>query len=517
MKKTIVTIGVLLGIFLFSLLLRLSTLNEIGRTWDESLYVEQGHKMITLLKKGDVTNSFFYTTYDHPPLIKYLYGLSAQLDVEKVTAGGDALLRYDLTASRTLSSVMFSFGVIVVAIIGWYFFSPVIGIIAAIILAMLPFSLGLSQLVTTESLKILIYPLTMLSYLLLIKKYSVKRLFIAGIITGIALQAKQSDGLLLLIFALLAFLYYRQVSKRKKIAFLNKCSIALVLITLISGIVFILFWPHLLFFSSEIAKIHDGYWSVQFSPYPWHITLAPPEIFFGRLMPVPNFYYIVYFFISIPVIILALFFIGVKKIFHKKDWVWYSLIVWFLVPFALSFYSWRQHGLRYIIEIYPAIALISAIGFDALVSKLTQKETKKLLLFIPVIVYLSVLLWQLKPYYLDYFNELVGGTNMVYQHRLFQQGWWGQGEREAGLYIKQVASPGASIGLALSPEHVFPRFTGLNYQKWSSGKRYDYVIVNYYNIIREGFDDAEIKKKYSLIKEIKADDATLVFIYKWRE
>ena len=94
----------------------------------------------------------------------------------------------------------------------------------------------------------------------------------------------------------------------------------------------------------------------------------------------------------------------------------YSLIIllWFLLPFSLSFYSWRQHGLRYIIEIYPAIALISALGFDYLVNKLTNVNIKKLLYFTPIFIYLLIVLWQVKPYYLDYFNELVGGVNNVY-------------------------------------------------------------------------------------------------------
>ena len=85
MKKTIVTIGVLLGIFLFSLLLRLSTLNEIGRTWDESLYVEQGHKMITLLKKGDVTS------------VKWgMSGFYAEVLMEGTVRKGDSMKKINL-------------------------------------------------------------------------------------------------------------------------------------------------------------------------------------------------------------------------------------------------------------------------------------------------------------------------------------------------------------------------------------------------------------------------------------
>ena len=104
-----------------------------------------------------------------------------------------------------------------------------------------------------------------------------------------------------------------------------------------------------------------------------------------------------------------------KKIFKNGGIYSFAIILWFLLPFSLSFYSWRQHGLRYIIEIYPAIALIAALGFDFLVSKITKSELKKFSYFVPIFIYLFIVLWQIKPYYLDYFNELVGGVNNVYE------------------------------------------------------------------------------------------------------
>ncbi len=507
---------ILFAVFFFSLAIRLLTLNQMGRTWDEQEYVEQGYNMIELIKKADFNNPYFYNTYDHPPLVKYLYGISAHFDTEKHLPSGETILNYDLTYSRLLSAIIFSLGVVVVIIIGWSFFSSTVGIIAGTILSLLPFSLGLSQLVTTESFKIFIYPLAIFIYIKFLQNYSTKRLIIAGIITGVALQIKQSNIILIPLFGLIAFTCYQQIKQsKKKKAFINKVFFSLIYISVISIFVFILFWPLMPFHLREIYSNHSGLWNVQFTPKIWLITISVPEVFLGRLMLTPNFYYLVYFFISIPIIILFLFFIGVKKILEKKDWIFYSLILWFIVPFIImSFYSWRQHGLRYIIEIYPAICLIAAIGFNSFISKFTKKEGLKLLYFIPVAIYLLFALWQIKPYYLDYFNELVGGTNTVYKYKLFQQGWWGQGLGEAGLYIKSIAPKGSKIGYAVSPDHVLPRFSEFKYEKWAANKKYDYVIVNYYNIIREGFNDKYIRENYKLIHEVKADQATLVFIYK---
>ncbi|MCL5438713.1 MAG: glycosyltransferase [Patescibacteria group bacterium] len=500
-------------IFLFSILLRLSTLNQIGRTWDEYEYVEQGYKLTELIKNGDFNNNYFYTTYDHPPLVKYIYGISAHFDVEKII-NNKPVFNYDLTNSRLLSSLMFSLGVVVVILIGWKIFSPIVGIISGIILSMLPFTLGLSQLVTTESLKILVYPLVILSYIALIKKFSVKKVFIAGILTGIAFQAKQSNALLILILATSFFLQCRTLSAKEKIGFIKVRLLAILTIITIGIIVFILIWPQVLFHFREVYDVNQKLWSVQFSPKLWQITLAPPEVFFGRLMLAPIFYYIVYFLITIPVIILFLFVFGVKNIVKSKNLYRYIILLWFIFPFSMSIYSWRQHGLRYIIEVYPAIALIAAVGFDAFVQRFTRNQFKKFLYFIPIIVYLLISLWYVKPYYLDYFNEVVGGTETVYRSNLFQTGWWGQGEREAGLFLKNSAPQGSNVGLALSPEHTFPRFESLKYSMWAENKKYDFVVVNNYHIIRDSFDDSAIRKNYNLVYQVKADGATLVYVYK---
>lgn len=503
-------------IFLFSISLRLWNLNQMGRTWDEQEYVEQGYKMVELLKQGDFDNSYFYTTYDHPPLVKYLYGITAHFDLEKVLPNGDPIFVYDLTYSRLLSAFAFSFGVAITAFIGWSIFSPFVGITAGIILSLLPFSLGLSQLVTTESFKIFIYPLAFYSYMLLLKSYSFKKLVFAGIVTGIALQIKQSNSLLILLFGLMSFVYYRQIEKKEWKAFIKRTFYSIIAISFFGAIVFIALWPQMLFHPREIYEVHSKLWHVQFVPKIWLLTLSVPEVFFGRLMLTPNFYYFVYFFISIPAVILGFFLIGIKDIIKRKNWRLTSLILWFIVPFVMSFYSWRQHGLRYIIEIYPPIALIAAIGFDAIIRKLAKKERLRLLFFVPVAIYLLISLWKIKPYFLDYFNELVGGVNTVYRYNLFQTGWWGQGMREAGLYLKKSAEKDSRIGLAISPEHTFPKFEEFKYSNWLVSKKYDYVVVNHYHVIRDGFSSDNIKKYYIPAYFVKADDATLVTVFKKR-
>jgi len=217
-----------------------------------------------------------------------------------------------------LSAIMFSVGVLFTVLIGWKLFSPIVGIIAGLILSMLPFSLGLSQLVTTESLKILTYPLTIYSYLYLIKEKITKRsILFAGITTGIVLQAKQSNFLLIILLGIIFFLQYKKLKSIYKKSFIQERIKSLFIICIIGILVFISIWPQLIFHLNDVWEINQRLWSPQFSPKIWQITLAPPEFFLGRLMLAPIFYYFVYFFISIPALILVLFFFGIKK-HHQK-------------------------------------------------------------------------------------------------------------------------------------------------------------------------------------------------------
>jgi 4-amino-4-deoxy-L-arabinose transferase-like glycosyltransferase len=420
-----------------------------------------------------------------------------------------------LTYSRLLSAVLFSLGVVIVILIGWEISSPATGIFSGIILSMLPFSLGLSQLVTTESLKIFIYPLTVYAYIHLIKKFSWKKVLIAGLVTGLALQAKQSDFLVILLLGIMFFFQYFKIKPKEKMIFAEKRIIAFAAVIIIGISVFFLIWPQAILHFKEVSSINTKLWlGARFSSNLLQFTFSPPEVFRGRLIMTPIYYYILYFFITIPLLVLLLFLAGIVEIFKKKNIYLFAILLWFILPFSLSIYPWRQHGLRYIIEIYPAIAIISAIGFEAIVSLFIKSGLKKYVLFLLVIIYLFISLWRIKPYYLDYFNEIIGGVNNVYRHNLFQTGWWGQGLGEAGMYLKNNAKKDSAIGLAISPEHVFPKFDNLKYSEWSLREKYDYVVVNNYHIIRDGFNAETIKKRYSVVYRVKADQAVLVTVYR---
>jgi len=474
----------------------------MGEVWDEFNYVGRGYTVVQLFKKGDFNNRLWYDTPDHPPLARYLYGIGAQFDVVE----GKEIFNYDKTYARLVSVILSSLTAVFILLIGWRYFSPFVAVLGAVIFAFLPLSVAYGQLATLESVRLFFYAAAVYYFFLFLEKATKWRMLVTGIFIGCVLEAKQTGVLLYPALLSIYYLWKKYREKRKKQ--LEPTFKKVIVIFIISLLTFFALWP--------MPWLHLDYtWNYTYQL--WFVGFSKtsiPEVFFGKLLLVPQLYYVAYFVMTTPLLILLSFFAGLLVIDKKKNWLMYSLVILFLVPFILSFYNMRQHGVRFIIEMYLPLALISAIGIEWLILRFFHNLRVKIIAVLIICLYLFVILFKISPYYLNYFNEITGGTNYIYKTKMFQMGWWGDGEREAGLYIKDHAPKGSTIGLALSPMHTLPRFEQFKYQPWDEKKKYDYVIVNYYHIIRDNFNDSQIRKEYKLVYEVKADQAVLVSIYK---
>ena len=433
------------------------------------------------------------------------------MDQKGTDKRGNPIFNYDYTYSRILSAVFGSLSAVLVLLIAWEYISPFVGLMSAIIFSMLPFFIGLSQLVTTESILMFLFTSSVYSFIKVLKKFSIKKVIVSGILTGLALQTKQSNALLFPLFGLFYLIWFFKVGKKENVKFLNKRFWSLFKIGIISLFVFVILWPMPYFHLDVINSINQKIWLVKTSP---------PTIFWGRLMFSPVIYFITLFFITTPLLIILLSLIGLKKIEKMRNWVLYGLIIWVIFPFIQFFYPWRVHGVRYIIEIYAPLSIIAGAGLAYICEKFGGGLKIKFFSAVLLIAYMLFTIIQIRPYYLDYFNELVSGTRGVYNNGYFELGWWGQGLREAGYYLRDNAKPNSKIGLFISPPHVFPPVKNLNLiyidpnkGVYSSDDKYDYVMVNYYHVLREGFDDTKIRQNYRLIYQVKANGAPIVNIY----
>lgn len=158
--------------------------------------------------------------------------------------------------------------------------------------------------------------------------------------------------------------------------------------------------------------------------------------------------------------------------------------------------------------IYPVTALLAAGGLSCLM--INVKSRGKILVYCCVILYGMSTLSSVHPYYLDYYNGLVGGVRGAEKKKL-EISWWGEGQRAAGAWLKQNAKQNAKIGLLVTPKYVFPRVrmdtTILPYGESLSTA--DYVVVSKNDLV-------EFKKIKGIWKEsyrVTVQNIPLVYVY----
>lgn len=500
----------LILVLLFSLGVRLINLNQMGRTADEDYIVQKGWKFVSMAEAKDFSNSYWYSVPDHPPVANYLYGLASELDVRGYNSSqissdntykGVPVFSYDLTYGRLLSVLLSSLTILLVTLFGWEYISPFVGVTAGLIMSAIPFYLGLSQIVFLEIPLALFFTGAVYAFFAAASRKSTLYAILAGILTGIALEVKQTAFLLFPLFLAL-YLQWRFFRSKSKYR-LSRAQLWYFLIATVLS--YIIVWPMPLF--------HLSYY-ISFTYNTWLQGNGYPEWFFGGLHIDPIYYYTVYFLIIIPLLLLLFFFFGVYKALSSKQVTLLSVVLWIAVPFiGQSLFSLRQHELRYVVEIFAPLSLLVAYGLEEAAAVLPFKQAKYFLLILTMI-YMLFILWQQTPYYLDYFNELVGGTKNVYDKKWFQFGWGGPGEKAGGIYIIQHAHKGQRVGEALDPSKNLPTVSWLKYSQYNESKHYDWVVVNYYDVIRDGFNESQVREKYQLVYTVYDNGAPLVHVYR---
>jgi hypothetical protein len=184
----------------------------------------------------------------------------------------------------------------------------------------------------------------------------------------------------------------------------------------------------------------------------------------------------------------------------------------------MMFFHHRQNMVRYIIQIYAPLSLFAGIGFEYITSRFTKNKLFIYGLFFLLVIYSLLTLAKVTPFYLEYYNELVGGTKTVHDKKLFFIGWFGEGLKEPSIYIADHAPKNAKVGLAINPftfSSVY-RVSNLRYEQFTPLHQYDYVMVNYYQVIRMQFDENSLKKDYKLVYTEHAAGIDFVHVYKHR-
>jgi hypothetical protein len=178
----------------------------------------------------------------------------------------------------------------------------------------------------------------------------------------------------------------------------------------------------------------------------------------------------------------------------------------------------RQHGIRYIIEVVAPFSLLASIGLSYILNFISKNFLAKAFGILIVSAYLLGQLMAISPYYIDYFNEVVGGNKNVYEKQLFQMGWWGEGIAEATYYISSHEKRKVTVAIeGAQPEGVMPKLKNVEVVYYEKNTHADYVIVPYFNVVRLGFAEQELSQNYHLYHSVYVGGAPFVKIYKRNE
>ena len=488
MRKISRQLQLALIIFVISFLFHLIGLGKIGRTWDEQFKYDLGFVGWDNIFHGRFAEEYWAFGTEHPMLAKYIYGMAAPLNqifvppsgvlpdtfrttfenniwTPTILNGSRYLVRYDFLAPRLISAVANSLTIAFTYLLAASFLSSTFSLAIPFILLFTPRFLVMGQLMPYESLSVALF--TAALYLGLRRHLNWATLLIAA-----SFWIRYNNVYLLIFWAGYLWFVHRDW---RRILYLPVLTLAIGLLT----------WPYLWhhFPSNLISSFQEH---------------SSRQIGF-------SFYFIRSLFVTTPIPILLLAGLGFFSVPKYIRWWFISSLVFFTI------FSVTGGGTRYIFVIYPALALMAAAGWKY-VWGLLRYPLIQIFGAAAILGWLAFSLFSYYPYYLDYYNELVGGISGAAQSG-YDVSWWGEGQREAALWLKTNAPPDSSLALYVTPKYVFPVYFGRQFKifPFDSGiQEADYLVVSrdQYPLLA-----AEISESYHPVYDVRVRGVSLLSIF----
>jgi 4-amino-4-deoxy-L-arabinose transferase-like glycosyltransferase len=426
-------------VFVAGVAVRCIDLGGSGQTWDEAVNWAAGRNYVTNLVSLDFAERSWQWNFEHPPVMKLLDGIGAQL------ADG-------LGPARALSAIWISLGCALLVPIGARLFRPRVGVLAGAIATLLPPMVAHGQIVGHEAPTVLWWSLAILLALGAHDHLSSDdraaaamlrvRLAWVGVAIGVAIASRFVNGL---VGPLCAVIVAVQAPPRWRRATLIWGAILMPLAALATVYVV---WPRL--WMHPLGSLADSFRRLD--------TAHATEPFLGALTNRPGaHYFAVYLFATLPLGVLAGVAAGAARMIRRRNPSALIVLCWLAIPLGVAFSPVRQDGVRYVMPCVLALAMIAAAGFDQLAgwAPVRHAFTAFTALAALVVAYLGITLVRIHPYYLDYFGEQVGGAGTVAAHGSFETAWWGEGLDRAVAYVNAHAAPNARVDReCIEPTHL---------------------------------------------------------------
>jgi len=448
---------ILIGLALacVTLLVIVATLNDVGITWDEPLYIKASHgytSWLGVLKQGllhgDLRTPFSdeeivrgwmpHPTLElHPPLGKLLSGLTWR-------AFRSAL--GNISAHRLSNAALFS---LLVAMAFWMVasaYDTASGLFAALSLLLMPRMFLHAHLANIDTTVAITWFLAMYVFWKCESRKGWLPVLLMGVAYGLALATKMNAIVMPGVWALWVLLFRRNWRALLKVALTTAIGIG----------VFVALWPWL---------YHDTA-----NRLVYYVLMASrfkdrPQFYLGQTLPhVPWHYPFVITLAVVPLAITVMYLLGAFRVVARNgerhvDETGWLLILNALAPllFAATGFQAAYSGERHFIPAYPYLACLAGVGFglalDAL-SKAWQRAHEHAnvtrvrwvlgLLLALLLAAPLVSIVRLYPYELSYYSELVGGLPGATRLGL-ETTFWCETYKDALPYLNAHAPQGAVV------------------------------------------------------------------------
>jgi hypothetical protein len=490
-----IDLAIIFIIFLAASIPRLFASKELCMTWDES-YGFNGSILLENILKRDFSYKAWSFSF-HPPVLILMFGFSYAFHVfiETFRKHPRSALNYSilrknafslahgsssLRAMRIPSVILGSLTSVLVYILCLDMLNNrLIGLSAAFFLAFMPRFISQTSLAALDGGTTFFSVLTLWLFFRSVLFSSSWYLLFSGIALGLTIGSKMTGGIIIPIISF--WFFYRLFASQSNLTLngLLTPGLHLVFWLLVGTIVFFVLWPVL--WKSPIKQLLFRARGIASFPY-------SSGYYRGTSILKPDFY-LVNLIVTTPIYLLLLSSVGILSIaiFSSGDVILSLLIIWLLAPvliLSLPQLGYRD-GVRIMMPILPPMSILAGIGVDtsakflhSIVGLITRDFLVSISLDFSTLIQLTILTlfvlfqifecYKIHPYYLDYYNQFVGGIDGA-KDRYFV-GWWGEGMESTLLFIDKNAPPKVKIWIYGPESTAFYHLERVNLKQSMAGE-----------------------------------------------
>ncbi len=462
-----------LAVFAVALIARATGLAASDLHSDEMAYLKAGMHFLRNVQVGDMTTLSFRHIFEHPPVAKWLFAVGE-------LAGGTL-------GAKLLAAVLQSLTCVLVFAIGRRYDSRSVAAGAGALLAVTPYFLGHGRIIGLDPPLTFFFTLAAFLLLLACERRS-PLLHFAWAFVSILACGSRATGVWFAPVALLVCLVDLFRGGRRIRTYLPAFGGAAAGLLLVYAL-----WPWLWPDLVQQVRATYAHWGAYF----------PSEWILGEFRRPPVWYYAFGVAAVTSAFALASIVLWFAGALRRRTLLDVMLLGWLVFPFAQSLSSMRQDAARYMLTIFPAMALATALGLETLAGLLRRPRATPWLIGALWTYLAAACLW-MHPYELDYVAEWTGGPARVVEKRWLELPFWGEGQRESAEVVSRIAPPNARVWLF----NVTADFPGLRPDLVrDNSPRADFLVANFFQYPR-------LPAGYELVHAVKAGGAQIGGVYR---